>query len=124
MLRLTEQSPDLVRLQIFDGQGSQVMDASISGDKVELETFARGAQAPGIEDPELLNLVDGLQLVAAPVRGAGRGLRFRVVAPAVEEWGRHMYTLVAHFSYARASCDLLRSGLVRGLFLALGVLGG
>ncbi len=44
---------------------------------------------------------------------------FQVVAPAVEEWGRRTYSLVAYFSYDRVDRELLRSVAAVALFMAV-----
>jgi len=120
--RFARLNHDLVRLQVLNVDGVLVMDARVKDGQVELEAGERGGQAPRLRDEELIGPVEALSLSAKRVAYSGRGRVYRVVAPAVEEWGRHTYTLVAYFSYARVSQELLRAGLVTGVFLAIGVL--
>lgn len=62
-----------------------------------------------ITDPDLLGAVRSLDVSAERVRGSRGRSRFRVVAPAVEEWGRHTYSLVVYFDYARVNKQLALS---------------
>lgn len=105
-----ELNPDLVRLEVVDVAGRVLMVAE--GDVVT--TVADPSTAPVVGDPELLASIRGLELSAVRVRKGGRSW-YRVVAPAVEEWGRHTYSLVATFSYRSLDRELIRS-----LWLLLG----
>ena len=111
---------DLVRLEVVDVSGNVVMVS----DGEEVETWAQDGAGPVIEDPELLAAVQGLSLVAGRVRGEGNDRVFRVVAPAVEEWGRHTFSLVATFGYGHVDREVIRTSLLTlvavaaGLFLA------
>jgi len=122
LVRFAKLNHDLVRLQMIDVDGALVMDARIKGEQVDLVAGTRDSEAPRLSDVELMESVEALTLSAERVAYGGRGRLYRVVAPAVEEWGRHTYSLVAYFSYARVSRELLRAGLVTAVFLAIGVL--
>lgn len=120
--RYAKLNHDLVRLQMIEVDGTVVMDARVEDGQVYLADGAGSSQGARITNKELMEPVEALTLSARRVSYAGRGRLYRVVAPAVEEWGRHTYSLVAYFSYARVSRELLRAGLVTAVFLAIGVL--
>jgi signal transduction histidine kinase len=118
--RYQELNEDVVRLEIVDVEGAVLMVA----DGNELSTFADVASAPRIDDAVLLEAIRGLEVVSERVAD-DRGRRvYRVVAPAVEEWGRHTYTLIATFSYRNVNRQLLHAlgwlmlHLLVGLILA------
>jgi len=111
---------DIVRFEVVDVSGNVVMVS----DGEDVETWAREDDGPEVEDPELLAAIQGLSLVAGRVRGDGKDRVYRVVAPAVEEWGRHTFSLVATFSYGNVNREVMRTtlltllGVVVGLVLA------
>jgi len=112
-----ELNPDLVRFEIVHVDGSLVMRVDDDGPV----RFPDEPQAPKIDDKELLEAVRGLDVTSMRVRDEMGQRVFRVVAPAIEEWGRRTYSLVAYFSYKRINRHLLRSMLAVGGFLALAV---
>lgn len=114
--RWQELNPDVLRLEVVDVSGRVVMVAE--GDAVT--TVADPADAAVIDDPQLLAEVRGLELTADRV-GRGRRDRYRVVAPAVEEWGRHTYSLVATFSYRSLHQQLVKSMYLLLVHLAVGL---
>ncbi len=111
-----ELNPDVVRLEVVDVAGRVVMVAQ--GE--EVTTAADPSAAPLIGDPQLLAAIRGLELSAERVRQGGRSW-YRVVAPAVEEWGRHTYSLVATFSYRSLDLQLIRSLWLLVIHLAIGL---
>lgn len=92
--RFLSMNPDVIRLEVVDVDGLIIMRADRSG----VETFAEDDAMP-VVDAELLDAVRGLETVATRIGTPDDGRTYRVVAPAVEEWGRHSYSLVAVFSY-------------------------
>ena len=119
--RLARLNKDLVRIRVVDVRGNLAMDALIGEDDITVKAYPRG-EAPRMTDGSIpIEAVEGLEIVAGPARsGDGRRL-FRVVAPAVEEWGRHTYSLVADFSYARINAELIRTTLVTFFFIGVGI---
>jgi len=112
--RWRELNPDVIRLEVIHVDGHVVMEAD--GDDVVTAPDLGAART--IEDPELLAAVRDLEPSARRIR-EGRRRWYRVVAPAVEEWGRHTYSLVATFSYRNLDRQLVNSLWL--LVLSLGV---
>ncbi len=96
---------DLIRLEVVHVDGEIIMRADSSG----ALTFAEQGKAPSTEDPATLQAIRSLQVKSRRVKGNDGPMLFQVVAPAVEEWGRRTYSLVAYFSYERVDRDLFRS---------------
>ncbi len=119
--RLARLNRDLVRIRVVDVRGKLAMDAIIGEDDITVRVYPSG-EAPRMTDGSIpIEAVEGVEVVAGPIRtSAGRRL-FRVVAPAVEEWGRHTYSLVADFSYARINTELIRTALVTFFFIGVGL---
>jgi signal transduction histidine kinase len=115
--RWSHLNQDLVRLEVVDVNGNVVMVS----DGEEVETWPPDGGGPRIEDPELLAAVQGLSLVAGRVRGEDNERSFRVVAPAVEEWGRHTFSLVATFGYGRVDREVIRTTLLTLLAVVVGL---
>ena len=118
--RIMVRNPDLVRVAIFDTNGSLLFDS------VELESVEgtpRTAPGPRIADPRLLAAVRGLETEDWRTEG---GDRYLVVVPYVEEWGRHRYSVafwVSYESLTAATWQTLRRLLVPIVAsLALGLL--
>jgi len=108
-------NPDLVRLEVVHVGGEIVLQADVSG----ALTLAEQGQAQRTEDPETLRMIQSLKIEARRVRDSSGQMLYQVVAPAVEEWGRRTYSLVAYFGYDRVDRELLHSVLVVGSFLAV-----
>ncbi len=106
---------DVVRLQVVDVEGRVAMDT----DGTDLITYPEGDAAPRVSDPALLEAVRSLAATERRVSGPGGSTFYRVVAPAVEEWGRHTFSLVATFSYSAVRRQLW--GTVLALLVVLGV---
>lgn len=117
MARLLELNGDVVRLEVTDVQGRVHLRFEIG----ECTTFPDELRAPRVEDPDLLEAVQDLE-VSARRLSDGNGERvYRVVAPSVEEWGRHAFSVVATFSYGSADRQILTSVLWSGLLLMVGL---
>lgn len=125
-------NPDLEELAILDIE-QQVLWHSSGLDK---PTLTRpGHPAPGLTSellrpgsvnaPQMVDAVRGLELVAWRQGEVGPNRHFVVVAPYVEEWGRHQYSVVFYFGYEGLRQAMAEMGwqlLLLGLFgLTLGV---
>lgn len=119
--RYTELNPNLIRLQVVDVTGREAMDARLTAGKWVLNAYPRTARSPSVSSGELEPRIASLRLSGRRVAGPGMGRMYRVVAPAVETWGRHTYTLICYFSYARVNRDIIRAAAVTTFFLLSGV---
>lgn len=114
---LLELNRDVVRLEVVDVQGR----VHLRWEGGECSTFPDEGEAPRVEDAALLDAVQALEVSARGVDTDGGDRFYRVVAPAVEQWGRHAYSVVATFSYASADREILTSVLWSGLLLMVGL---
>jgi signal transduction histidine kinase len=114
---LRELNQDVERLDIVDVRG-RVMLRSEDG---EVVVYGDGTVAPEITDQELLRAISGLETTAERVTELGGARVYRVVAPAVERWGKHRITLVGIFSYANVDRQLRSSLWLSALMLAAGL---
>jgi signal transduction histidine kinase len=115
--QLRELNPDVVRLEVVDVRGSFVLRAE--GGSVL--AFGDGVDGPTIDDRNLLRAVAGLEPSAGSVVEAGGNRVYRVVAPVVNQWGAHHFSLVGTFSYANVDRQLRNSLWLSALVLALGL---
>ncbi len=115
---LMELNQDVVRLEVVDVRGSVVLRA----DRERVEIFPDEASAPRIEDPELYGRLRELELDARRITLSGTGRVYRVVAPAVEDWGRHAFTLVVDLSYRSVTRELLGVVAVMSGLLLVGLM--
>lgn len=115
--RLMTLNPDVVKLVVVDVSGSTVLSA----DSRDVMTFPAPDQAPTIADAGVLDAVRGLETSTSRVLGESGDRVFQVVAPAVEEWGRHRYSLVATFSYRRLNRELTSAIAIVAGFLVVGL---
>ena len=107
---------DLQTLEVVTVTGNVVMRS----DAERLVTYpAAGAEAPVVTDTGLLEAIRGLGVTAERVREMRQGRVFQVVAPAVEEWGRHTYSLVATFGYRNVNRELGKSIALAVLLLGI-----
>jgi len=118
---IAELDPDLEGLRIYDVDGELLFDSD------ELDRHGRPAEPPRrptAADPRLLTALGGLEPTAWRETGEGER-RYVVVAPHIEEWGRHRYSVVFRFSYqglAKATWGVgWQLGGLALLALALGV---
>ena len=118
--------PDLLRLAVYDTGGKVLFDSRELRDDLAGLTPgvpAPAAGAPGAGEPRLLAAVQAMAPAAWETEG---GRDYVVVAPYVEEWGRHRYSVAYTFSYDSLRLAALAAGwrifwLSAGS-LALGVL--
>ncbi|HHQ47927.1 MAG TPA: HAMP domain-containing histidine kinase [Acidobacteria bacterium] len=124
VVRLAHLNPDLVRVRVVDVEGRLAMDATITKGEVLLSAYPQTEAPLVFKDPVVLRQIQELELSAYRVRGP-RGRRlFRVIAPAVETWGQHTFSIVADFSYSRVNGELFHTALVTLFFLALAMVFG
>jgi len=117
--RLARLNPDLVRVQVVDVNGKLAMDAKIEDGEVSLATYPPAAAPQAFEDHTLLEQIQALDVTAYPIRASGGHRLFRVVAPAVETWGQHVYSTIADFSYSRINRELFHTALATLFFLGI-----
>jgi signal transduction histidine kinase len=115
--QLRQLNTDVNRLEIVDVRGNVVL--SSEGDTVLV--YGDGVNAPVIEDRDLNRAIDGLEPSSAVVREMSGERVFRVVAPVVDQWGTHHFSLVGTFSYADVNRQLRNSLWLSALILALGL---
>jgi len=107
---------EVERLAVVDVEGRVVLEAT----RDAVRTAPVGRALERIEDPELLAAVRSLEISARRTQVGGRRV-YRVVAPCVEEWGRHAYSLVASFGYERVNRAVLEAIATTSGFLLLGL---
>lgn len=117
MNELMELNGALESIQVVDVLGRVVLIADGAG----VRPYPAGPGAPTVDDPVLLDEIRGLQVTVHHIRSPDGTRLFRVVAPAVEEWGRHTYSAVATFSYAGVNREILRTALATVAFLVVGL---
>jgi len=124
VVRLAHLNPDLVRLRVVDVSGRLAMDATIEKGEVSLSAYPQAKAPVAFKDPGLLQQVQELELSTYRVRSPQGHSLFRVVAPAIETWGQHAFSLVADFSYSRINRELYHTAMVTLFFLALAMVFG
>ena len=115
--RMRALNPDVLLLEVVDVRSRLVMRAS----RESIASFSSRSERPRITDPDLVQAVSGLEPSAVRLTDPGGRRVYRVVAPAVEEWGKHSYSLVATFSYENVDWQLRQSLLLSALVLAMGL---
>ncbi len=121
--RLSHLNNDLIRLQVADVTGRIVLDAHFDKGHVSLTVFRKGGTGEMIPRGPERAAVQGLRLTGRRLEaGPGRAHIYRVIAPAVETWGKHAMTLIAFFSYRRVNRALLRTAGVTTAFLLVSLL--
>jgi len=84
---------DLVRLAIYDTGGHVLFDSrELESGQAELLEPARRPAAPD-PDPAMLQAVKNMSLTARTAAPGGGRRLYVVVAPFLEEWGRHRYSV-------------------------------
>ena len=96
--------PDLARLAIYDTRGGVLFDSRELGNELA-EPVARGRAATA--GKRMLAAVRGM---APSAWEAEDGRVYVVVAPYVEEWGRHRYSVAFTFSYDSLRLAALAAG--------------
>ncbi|MEW6368027.1 MAG: ATP-binding protein [Acidobacteriota bacterium] len=97
MLDLMKMNPDLQHIAILDVNGWQLFD-SLELDE-SFETFHRDTRV-AVQDAEVLKRVRSLEASSRVVKDADGNEILEVIAPYVEEWGHHKYSVQYLFSYA------------------------
>ena len=108
---------DVIRLEVVDVRGNVVLRAE--GETVFV--YGDGISGPTTDDPELLREVAGLEPTASSVIDISGARVYRVVAPVVNQWGVHHFSLVGTFSYRAVDRQLRNSLWLSALVLALGL---
>lgn len=115
--QLGQLNRDVIRLEVVDVRGNLALRAE--GNNVVV--YGDGIDAPVIDDRDLLRAVAGLETSAGAVVEAGGARVFRVVAPVVNQWGVHHFSLIGTFSYRDVDRQLRNSLWLSALILALGL---
>jgi signal transduction histidine kinase len=115
--QLRQLNADVDRLEIVDVRGNVVV--SSEGDSVIV--FGEGVNAPVIDDRDLIRAIAGLEPSTEVVKEPSGKRVYRVVAPVVDQWGSHHYSLVGTFSYADVNRQLRNSLALSALILAMGL---
>jgi len=119
--RLARLNPDLVRVRVVDVDGRLAMDATITQGDVALTAYPRADAPKPLDAPELLRQIQDLDLAAYRVADPQGHRLFRVVAPAIENWGQHVYSIIADFGYSRVNKELLHTAMATLFFLGIAV---
>ena len=115
--QLRELNDDIERLEIVDVRGYVILRAE--GERVVL--YGNGVEPPVVTDRELLRAISGLEPSAGQITEADGSEAYRVVAPVVQQWGKHVYSLVGTFTYANVDRQLRSSLWLSALILAIGL---
>lgn len=103
-------------LRVVDVNGGVRMTA----DRVSVATYPP-SRRPRLSDPELMEAVRSSELTATRLpRQDGSG-HYRVVAPLSASGEKHLYSLVAEFDYADVNREILRTLLMTGALLLVGL---
>ncbi len=97
MLDLMKMNPDLLHVSIIDVNGWQLFDSYELNEG--FESFRR-EQRRAVEDSEVLKRVRSLDSSKRVVTASDGAEMLEIVAPYVEEWGHHKYSVKYLFSYA------------------------
>jgi len=115
--RLRELNQDVERLDVVNVSGRLVL-RSASG---EIFVYSDGIDAPVINDRGLLRAISGLETTASRVTELDGSRAYRVVAPVVQQWGGHTYSVIGTFSYSSVDRQLRSSLWLSALVLAVGL---
>jgi signal transduction histidine kinase len=120
---LMSQSPDLEELSIVDVTGRLLFDSRWLEDEGDAAMLGRSDEKGElrVEDAGLLEAVLRLEQTLIPEPTPGEG-GFRIVAPFIEDWGRHRLSIVYRFSYASLRPRLLARIYSTAVFTVLAVL--
>jgi signal transduction histidine kinase len=114
---LRELNRDVTRLEIVDVRGDIVLRAE-SG---TVNVYGDGVDPPTITDGEILRAITRLDSTAVRVTEPNGTRVYRVVAPVVQQWGGHMYSLVSTFSYERVDRQFRSSLWLSALVIVVGL---
>ena len=115
--QLRELNADVNRLDIVDVRGNVVL----SSEGHSVVVYGDGMNAPVIEDRDLSRAIAGLEPSTAVVKEPSGERVYRVVAPVVNQWGVHHFSLVGTFSYAGVNRQLRNSLWLSALILVMGL---
>jgi len=120
---LMSQSPDLQQLMIVDVTGRLLFDSRWldEGSEAASEGPSDDVGVTRVADAELLEAVLRLEQTLIPDRAPGEG-GFEIVAPFIEDWGRHRLSIVYRFSYASLRPRLLARVYSTAVFTVLAIL--
>ena len=110
--------PDVRRLEVVNVGGVVLLRAE--GGRVV--SYSDAAEAPRVDDPMLLARVRDVRLSAGRIQVPGQAAVYRVVAPAVEEWGRHVESVVLELGYEGVRRELYGVMAVMGGLLVVGLM--
>ncbi len=114
---LRELNQDVSRLEIVNVRGEVVLRAE-SG---VVNVFGDGVDPPTVTDGDILRALSRLESTAVRVTQTDGTRVYRVVAPVVHQWGRHIYALVATFSYDRVDRQFRSSLWLSALIIVVGL---
>ena len=114
---LRELNQDVTRLEIVDVRGHIVLRAESGA----VNVYGDGVDPPTITDGEILRAVSRLESTAVRVTESDGTRVYRVVAPVVQQWGTHMYSLVGTFSYDRVDRQFRSSLWLSALIIVVGL---
>lgn len=117
---LMSKSPDLEELMIVDVTGRLLFDSRWLGDAGEASAGPSG-EGGVLEDAGLLEAALRLDQTLVPDPEAADG-GFRIVAPFIEDWGRHRLSVIYRFSYASLRPRLLARIYATGVFTTVAIL--
>jgi signal transduction histidine kinase len=122
LLETIRLDPDLARLSVYDTAGRALFDSAEFRSEL-IESSQRPTAA--LAGAAMLRAVKGMSLSSWPAAENGKPL-YVVVAPFVEEWGRHRYSVAYYFVYDSLRVAALAAGWriawLSAASLALGVL--
>jgi signal transduction histidine kinase/CheY-like chemotaxis protein len=115
--RRMELNRDVTRIRIVKVDGEVLFDSE------KRDGPAAATDKPVfIGDAELLGAVKGLELAVLPGAQADGTPGLQIVAPHVEEWGRHQLSVVYQVSYSKTRAALAGLGKTMGTLTAISVL--
>lgn len=112
-----ELNPDITRIRIVKVDGEVLFDS----DKRD-GPAAAGEKPVFVAHPELLAAVKGLELTVLPSTPQDGEPGLEIVAPYVEEWGRHQLSVVYQVSYSKTREALAGLAKTMGSLSAISVL--
>ncbi len=115
--QLRELNADVNRLEIVDVRGNVILRS----EGHSLAVYGDGVNAPVVDDRDLSRAIAGLEPSTSVVREPSGERVYRVVAPVVDQWGVHHFSLVGTFSYADVDRQLRNSLWLSALILAMGL---
>jgi len=114
---LRELNQDVSRLEIVDVRG----DIVLSAESGAVNVYGDGVDSPTVTEGEVLRAISRIESTAARVTEPDGTRVYRVVAPVVQQWGGHMYSLVATFTYERVDRQFRSSLWLSALIIVVGL---